>query len=212
MAITLVFIDDHPLFRKGLSHLLAEIPDINVVGQFSGPDELQAWLVGGGKADIALLDRNLGEIDGLTLVQQLKRHGIKVIMLTMAEEDHEIRDAIKQGVDGYVLKTSDAEQIMRAVQAVYQGDSLFPSHIMQKLASGDSLHGAFDKLSRRELEIVTFVARGLSNRAIGQSLGLSENTVRNHLRSILDKLGLTNRVQVATLALEQGLVKKHELI
>jgi DNA-binding NarL/FixJ family response regulator len=209
MAITLIFIDDHPLFRKGLGHLLAEVPDIAVAGQFPGPDELQAWLVGGGRADIALLDRSLGEMDGLTLVPQLKRHGIKVIMLTMAEEDHEIRDAIRQGVDGYVLKTSDAEQIMRAVRAVYQGDSLFPSHIMQKLAGG-GLHGAFDKLSRRELEIVTFVARGLSNRAIGLSLGLSENTVRNHLRSILDKLGLANRVQVATLALEQGLVKKHE--
>ena len=80
---------------------------------------------------------------------------------------------------------------------------------MQKMARGELMNGAFDKLSQRELEIVTYVARGLTNRAIGDTLNLSENTVRNHLRSILDKLGLANRVQVATLALKQGLVKSH---
>jgi DNA-binding NarL/FixJ family response regulator len=78
---------------------------------------------------------------------------------------------------------------------------------MQKRARGELMHGAFDKLSQRELEIVGYVARGLTNRAIGDTLNLSENTIRNHLRSILDKLGLANRVQVATLALKQGLAK-----
>jgi DNA-binding NarL/FixJ family response regulator len=85
---------------------------------------------------------------------------------------------------------------------------MLPSHIIQKMARGELGQGAFDKLSQREMEIVTYVARGMSNRAIGDALGLSENTVRNHLRSILEKLGLDNRVQVATLALEQGLVKR----
>jgi DNA-binding NarL/FixJ family response regulator len=211
MAISLILVDDHPLFRKGLTHLLEGNPDIVIAGEFADAEALKAWLEQGGQADIALLDRNLKETDGLALVPGLKSHGIRVVMLTIAEEDHEIRDAITQGVDGYVLKTSEPEHILRAIHAVHQGNSLFPAHVMQKLASGERLHGAFDKLSARELEIVTFVARGLSNRAIGNALGLSENTVRNHLRSILDKLGLSNRVQVATLALEQGLVKKQDI-
>ncbi|MBZ0093458.1 MAG: response regulator transcription factor [Sulfuricellaceae bacterium] len=210
MTISLVLIDDHPLFRKGLSHLLDNNAEIRVAGQFADAASLLQWLAEGGAADVALLDRNLQKSDGLDLVPDLKRHQIKVIMLTVAEEDHEIREAINRGVDGYVLKTSEPEQILRAIHAIHEGDSLFPAHVMQKMASGELMHGAFDKLSQREREIVTYVVQGMSNRAIGNALGLSENTVRNHLRSILDKLGLDNRVQVATLALKQGITKHQE--
>lgn len=158
---------------------------------------------------MALLDRGLPNGDGLSLVPELKHAGMRVVMLTIADEDHEIRDAIEQGVDGYVLKSSEPEQILQAIRTVHQGHSMLPAHIMQKLARGELAQGTFDKLSPRELEIVTYVARGMSNRAIGAALGLSENTVRNHLRSILDKLGLANRVQVATLALKEGLLKRY---
>ncbi len=210
MAISVVLVDDHPLFRKGLTHLLEGHPEVTVSAQFAEAAELRGWLAEGGKADLVLLDRNLKEADGLDLVPLLRAAGIKVIMLTVAEEDHEIRAAVKAGVDGYVLKTSEPEQILRAIQAVHQGDSLFPAHVLQKIASGEFAQGEFDRLSQREREIVTMVALVMSNSAIGQSLGLSENTVRNHLRSILDKLGLDNRVQVATLALERGLAKRGE--
>ncbi len=206
MNISIILIDDHPLFRKGLVHLLADNRGVTVAAEFADVLSVKDWLAQGGRADVALLDRTLGGEDGLDLVPDLKRHQIKTIMLTMADEDHEIRDAIEKGVDGYVLKTSEPEQILQAIHAVSQGASLYPSHVMQKIAQGKSLQGAFDKLSQRELEIVSYVARGLSNRAIGDALGLSENTVRNHLRSILDKLGLENRVKVATLALKYGVV------
>lgn len=208
MSIRVVLIDDHPLFRKGLEHLFDTHSDVQTVGQFADIESTRKWLAEGGAADVALLDRSLQETDGLSLVPDLKRRDIKVVMLTIADEDHEIRDAIERGVDGYILKSSEPEQIVQAIRSVYQGNSMLPSHIMQKMARGELGQGAFDKLSQRELEIVTYVARGMSNRAIGDSLGLSENTVRNHLRSILEKLGLDNRVQVATLALEQGLVKR----
>jgi DNA-binding NarL/FixJ family response regulator len=210
MTITVILIDDHPLFRKGLEHLFDNHPDVQTIGQFADIDSTRAWLAGGGKADVALLDRGLRDADGLALVPDLKRHNIKVVMLTIADEDHEIRDAIERGVDGYILKSSEPDQIVHAIRSVYQGHSMLPSHIMQKMARGELAQGAFDKLSQREMEIVTYVARGMSNRAIGDSLGLSENTVRNHLRSILEKLGLDNRVQVATLALEQGLLRRLE--
>lgn len=210
MTISVILIDDHPLFRKGLVHLLENHPEVNVIGEFADIASTNAWLANDGKADVALLDRTLRDEDGLDLAPALKQRNIKIIMLTIADEDYEIRDAIESGVDGYVLKTSEPEQILQAITAVHQGSSMFPNHVMQKMARGEGLHGFFDKLSPRELEIVTYVARGMSNRAIGDALGLSENTVRNHLRSILDKLNLDNRVQVATLALEHGIVKRKD--
>lgn len=209
MTINVVLVDDHPLFRKGLEHLLDNSTQVNIVGQFADIQSARTWLSTGGRADVVLLDRGLQGTDGLELVPDFKAQGIKVIMLTIADEDHEIRDAIERGVDGYILKSSEPEQIIQAIHSVHLGNSMLPSHIMQKIARGELMNGAFDKLSQRELEIVGYVARGLTNRAIGKTLTLSENTVRNHLRSILDKLGLANRVQVATLALKQGLVKTH---
>ena len=208
MAINVVLVDDHPLFLKGLEYLLQSHAEAKIAAQFPDIDSTRAWLNAGGTADVVLLDRSLRDTDGLTLVPDFKARGIKVIMLTIAEEDHEIRDALERGVDGYVLKSSEPEQIIQAILSVHIGNSMLPSHIMQKMARGELMQGAFDKLSPRELEIVSYVARGLSNRAIGDTLGLSENTVRNHLRSILDKLGLDNRVQVATLALKQGVFSR----
>lgn len=208
MTINVVLVDDHPLFLKGLEYLLQSHAEVKIAAQFADIDSTRTWLNGEGKADVALLDRSLRDADGLALVPDFKAHGIKVIMLTIAEEDHEIRDAIERGVDGYILKSSEPEQIIQAILSVHLGNSMLPSHIMQKMARGELMHGAFDKLSQRELEIVSYVARGLSNRGIGDALGLSENTVRNHLRSILDKLGLDNRVQVATLALKQGVFSR----
>lgn len=210
MTLRVILVDDHPLFRKGLEHLFANQPDVAIIGQFATLAAARQWLQEDGQADVVLLDRGLPDGDGLSLVADLKRAGLRVVMLTIADEDHEIRDAIERGVDGYILKSSEPEQILQAIRSVHAGHSMLPAHIMQKMARGELAQNVFDKLSQRELEIVTYVARGMSNRAIGETLGLSENTVRNHLRSILDKLGLANRVQVATLALEQGLVRRRD--
>lgn len=210
MTISVILIDDHPLFRQGLIRLFEGHKEVKIVGEFADLASARTWLGNGGKADVALLDRTLQEDDGLDLVPDLKAQSIRIIMLTIADEDYEIRIAIERGVDGYILKTSEPDQILQAIFSVNQGNSMFPTHIMQKIARGESMLGTFDRLSPREQEIVTYVARGLSNRGIGESLGLSENTVRNHLRSILDKLELKNRVQVATYALEHGIVKSRQ--
>jgi len=210
MPLSVILVDDHPLFRKGLLHLLENRPEITVSAQFANAVELREWLQHGGHADVALLDRTLGEVDGLDLVPELRKQNIKIIMLTMAEEDHEIRDAMEKGVDGYLLKSSEPDQIIQSIVAVSQGNSIFPAQILQKIARGELGPSIASRLSQRELEIVSYVARGLSNRAIGDTLGLSENTVRNHLRSILEKLEFDNRVQVATFALEHGLAKRSD--
>jgi DNA-binding NarL/FixJ family response regulator len=212
MSVSVILVDDHPLFRKGLLHLLENRTDVSVAAQFANAGSVREWLAQGGHADVALLDRSLGEENGLDLVPDLQRQRIKIIMLTMAEEDHEVRDAMEKGVDGYLLKSSEPDQIIQSIIAVTQGNSIFPAHVLQKIARGELMPSAASKLSPRELEIVAYVARGLSNRGIGESLGLSENTVRNHLRSILEKLGFDNRVQVATFALEQGLTRPGDVV
>lgn len=212
MTVSVILVDDHPLFRKGLLHLLENRTDVSVAAQFANAGGVREWLEQGGQADVALLDRTLGEENGLDLVPDLQRQRIKIIMLTMAEEDHEVRDAMEKGVDGYLLKSSEPDQIIQSIIAVSQGNSVFPAQVLQKIARGELGPSAASKLSPRELEIVAYVARGLSNRGIGEALGLSENTVRNHLRSILEKLGFDNRVQVATFAMEQGLTRPADAV
>jgi DNA-binding NarL/FixJ family response regulator len=206
MPVSVILIDDHPLFRKGLTHLLeSHGAGVSVAGQFAGIGEVTEWLQAGGRANVALLDRNLRDEDGLALVPELKRCGIKVIMLTVAEEPHEIRAALDRGVDGYVLKTSEPELILQTIFAVGQNLSARQAPVLDQSMQSKLTPDEGGKLTSRELEIVGLVAQGMSNKAIGDALGLSDNTVRNHLRSILEKLALDNRVQVATFALKHGI-------
>ncbi|GBL46655.1 transcriptional regulatory protein UhpA [Sulfuriferula multivorans] len=203
MTISILLIDDHPLTRLGIARSLENTPGMQVNAQCADIKSTREWLAStGSQADIALLDRILPDGDGLSLVQELKKRGIRTVMLTMAGEDFEISEAIEAGVDGYILKSADPEQLINAIQSVAQGNSMFPSHIMQKLARGELKQDVFSKLSQREREIVELVAQGLSNKAISSRLDLSENTVRNHLSNIMEKLGMQNRVQVATSALK----------
>ena len=127
MTISVVVVDDHPLFRKGLEHLLNAAAEVKIAGQFADIESTRAWLAAKGTADVVLLDRSLRDADGLVLVPDFKARGIKVIMLTIAEEDHEIRDAIERGVDGYILKSSEPEQIIQAIHSVHGGNSMLPS-------------------------------------------------------------------------------------
>jgi DNA-binding NarL/FixJ family response regulator len=137
------------------------------------------------------------------MVSDIRDAGMKVIMLTIADTDEEISEAISAGVDGYVIKSSEPDHVLSAIRNVCAGQSSFPLSIMQSMARGEIGHNALEVLTPREMEIVEFVKQGLSNKIIAYNLKLSENTVRNHLRNIMDKLGLRNRVQVATLAMKE---------
>jgi DNA-binding NarL/FixJ family response regulator len=192
----------------GVSGYISQAEDMNMKAQFADAQELRTWLVANNKADAALLDRSLPDADGLDLVSEIRDAGIKVIMLTIADTDEEIFEAIAAGVDGYVVKSSDPDLVLAAIRSVCDGQSSFPLNVMQKMARGE-LHGnALAALTAREMEIVGYVKEGLSNKKIAFRLTLSENTVRNHLRNIMEKLGLRNRVQVATLALKED-QKRH---
>jgi len=201
--INVVLVDDHPLLRMGVSNYINQAADFTLVAQLADGNGLRNWLKSGIKADVVLLDRSLPDVDGLDLVEEIKASGLKVIMLTIADSDEEISRAISAGVDGYVIKTSEPDQVIAAIRSVCEGQGSFPLDVMQRMARGEFNQSALDGLTARELQIVEFVKQGMSNKIIAYELKLSENTVRNHLRNIMEKLKLRNRVQVATLALER---------
>ena len=208
-TIHVLLVDDHPLLRLGVRRSLESEESLRVVGECADLASVRAWLSGGGKAEVAILDRSLPDGDGLEIVPQLKIAGMKVIVLTVEDADAEIRAAIEAGVDGYLLKSSDTEQITHALGMVVQDVGAFPPHVVQKLTRGSS-EDPLGRLSVRELEIAEYVAQGYSNKVIGAKLKLSDNTVRNHLANVMQKLNFHNRVQVATLVLQH--LKKHKRV
>lgn len=200
--IRILLIDDHPLIRLGVRHSVESLPDLAVSSECANLACVHEWLANGGKADVAVLDRSLPDGDGLELVPVLKAAGMKVIILTVEDGDEEIRAAIESGVDGYLLKSSDSDQIGHAIGMVLQDAGAFPPAILQKLYRAGAQDDPLSRLSAREMEIAEYVAQGYSNKVIGAKLNLSDNTVRNHLANIMQKLGYHNRVQVATLFLQ----------
>jgi DNA-binding NarL/FixJ family response regulator len=205
--VRVLILDDHPLLRLGLKRSLEGEESFSVAAECADLAALHAWLEGGGSADVAIVDRSLPDGDGLDVVPDLKSKGMKVIILTVEDADEEIRAAIDTGVDGYLLKSSDSEQIVHAIGIVLQDAGAFPPHVLQKISRGDT-DDPLAKLSQREMEIAELVAQGYSNKVIGAKLNLSDNTVRNHLANIMQKLNFHNRVQVATLVLQH--LKRHK--
>jgi DNA-binding NarL/FixJ family response regulator len=207
--IRVLIVDDHPLIRVGVRRSLESTEGITVVGECADLAAAREWLANSGKAEVVILDRSLPDGDGLEIVPLFKIGGMKVIVLTVEDADEEIRSAIEAGVDGYLLKSSDTDQIVHAIGIVLQDAGAFPAQILQKLSRGES-EDPLSKLSARELEIGEYVAQGYSNKVIGAKLNLSDNTVRNHLANIMQKLNFHNRVQVATLVLQH--LKRHKRI
>lgn len=203
-----MIVDDHPLIRLGTSNQIDQSADCTLVAQLSNGNQLLEWLEAGNEADVVLLDRFLPDGDGLDLVNDLKTRGLKVIVLTMADTDTEIAEAISHGVDGYLIKSCEPGQLNATIKNVCEGQSSFPNNVMQRMALGKFNQSELDSLTRRQLEIVEYVKQGMSNKVIARNLKLSENTVRNHMRYIMDKLKVKNRVQVAALGLKKD-NKKH---
>jgi DNA-binding NarL/FixJ family response regulator len=215
--IRIVIADDHPIFRDGLRKLLSLEEDFEVVGEANdGPEVLR--LLDELEPDILLLDLRMPGLDGLSVLQrlQLARKRTRIIVLTASEDKNEFVQAMKFGCSGIVLKQTATELLMKSIRKVHAGeiwlDSYTTAAVMRQFASvpdpapaGDRRGRGRSPLSQREREIVALVAQGYKNKEIAEKMFISEQTVKNHLHNIFDKLGVSDRLELALYAIHKGL-------
>ncbi|MDN5347432.1 MAG: hypothetical protein PWP65_996 [Clostridia bacterium] len=205
--LRLLLVDRHTLIRKGLLLLMSQWEGIEVVGEAEDGEkalELALKL----RPDIVLMDVNLPRLDGLKTTRRLKEAipEIKIIILTLNDDLDTLRAAIDAGAEGYLLKTVEPQQLYFILQEVARGEMPISAALTRKLLQDISNTHSGSILSHREKEILRLVARGLTNQEIAHCLYLSENTVKNHLRNIMEKLHTKNRLQAAHYARQIGLI------
>jgi len=213
-AIRVLIADDHVLFREGMRRLLDATPDLEVVGEAANGDET-VRLVEDLTPDVVLLDVVMPGLSGIEAARVIKATSprTRVIILTVYTDDEFLFEAIKAGAMGYLLKDATADDLVRAVRVVHQGEGLLAPAMAAKvfrefartMATTD-LSAVLTPLTPREGEILHHVAGGLANKEIAQRLGISERTVKNHLSNIMEKLHVNSRTQAAVYALRSGLV------
>lgn len=213
-VVGVLIVDDQTLIRTGLRTVIESDPTVRVVGEAGDGTEAVA-VARQTNPDVVLLDVQMPKTDGLVALRDLKAHlpRVRVVMLTMFDFDDYVVEALGQGASGFLLKTTSPAELLQAIHAVHAGRQFFAETVMNRLiesfvARGPVPHGipeALADLSRREIDVVRELARGLSNREIGSALHLSEATVKTYISRILAKLGLRDRVQLVITAHQCGL-------
>jgi DNA-binding NarL/FixJ family response regulator len=208
--IRIVVADDHPIFRDGLCRLLALEPDFEVVAQAQDGrqvlDVLQSL-----EPDILLLDLKMPGLDGLATLQKIQnsKHKTRVIVLTASEDKNEFVQAMKLGTQGIVLKQSATELLIKSIRKVHAGEIWLDSHttaaVMRQFATGADDLPAATVPSSSSREIVALVAQGFKNKEMAEKMFISEQTVKNHLHNIFDKLGVSDRLELALYAIHNNL-------
>ena len=214
-TIRIVIADDHPIFRDGLRKLLDTEDDMQIVGEVSDGKECMT-MIGKLKPDILLLDLRMPEKDGLTLLEEMNFDSLptRVIVLTATEDDRDVVRAMRLGARGVVLKQSATDLLIKSIHKVYGGeiwlDKRMTAEVMKAFAKSAEGGPRRDKplLSDREKEIVQLVAQGFRNREIGEKLFISEQTVKNHLHNIFDKLGVSDRLELALYAIHHRIAEQ----
>lgn len=203
--IRLIIADDHPVVRAGLEGMLASQPDFEIVGEASSGAEAVA-LAAAFHPDVVLMDLRMAGLDGVAATTQIRKQQpeIPVLVLTTYDSDADIRRAIEAGATGYVLKDTPRDQLFSAIRAVAQGKSILAPSVLTRLLRHMQTP-VEEALSAREIEVLTLVARGASNKEIARGLHISEATVKSHLIHIFSKLGVADRTAAVTIALERGL-------
>jgi len=205
MELIRVFVvDDHPVVRRGIASLFDCEEDMTIVGS-AGSGREAIDMLRNIPVDVVITDMRMKGMDGDQFVTALLKEfpAIRTAVLTNFHSDEEIFRAIKAGVRAFLLKTAPMEEITAAVRIIHGGDKYIPEHIAAQLAS----RVYRDELSGREMQILQLLTQGFTNREIGMELGISENTVRNHMNHLLDKLDSRDRTGAVTVALRQGLVR-----
>ena len=215
-TIRVVIVDDHALFRRGLDLVLSEEPDIKVVGEAA--DGIEAVHRAEEMApDVVVMDVRMPRSTGIEAARRIRERlpETKVIMLTVSDSEEDLYAAVKAGASGYLLKEISIEELADAVRAVARGHSLISPSMASKLLTefnalvqqAEERHRSLlPSLTARELDVLKLVAKGLSNREISEELYISENTVKNHVRNILEKLHLHSRMEAVVYAMREKLL------
>jgi len=202
--IRVLIADDHTTVLAGLASIINLQPDMLVVAEaINGREAVDLWRKH--SPDVILLDLRMPILDGVGALHEIRRQdaAVRVIVLTTFDTDNEIYQAVKAGAKGYLLKDTRREELLACIRQVNAGETCIPPALVQKLAAG--LSSAV--LSDRELEVLTLVAHGQSNKEIGVNLCISEFTVKGHLRNIFTKLNVLSRTEAITAASRRGLVQ-----
>ena len=211
----ILLVDDHTLLRKGIAALLEQREDMTIVGEAkNGLEAIQAAreLL----PDVILMDIDMPKCNGLEATRRIKRElpHVKIVMLTVADDNRNLFEAIKSGAQGYLLKNLEPYQLYDLLESISRDESPLSGAMATKILNefthpgSDSQQepGVVDALTAREIGILELVVDGLTNKRIASELHISENTVKIHLRNILEKLHLQNRIQAAVYAVRKGLV------
>jgi two-component system NarL family response regulator len=211
--------DDHALFRRGLEMVLDEEQDIELVGQASDGTEAVVR-ARESLPDVVLMDIRMPKTSGIEAARAMKEAApsAKIVMLTISDEEEDLFEAIRAGASGYLLKDIPLDEVADAVRAVHGGQSLInPSMAGKLLTEFATLAGRDEeerpqqipapKLTEREMEVLKLVARGMNNRDIAKELFISENTVKNHVRNILEKLQIHSRMEAVMIAVREKLIE-----
>jgi DNA-binding NarL/FixJ family response regulator len=216
--IRVLVVDDHALFRRGLEMVLIQEPDIEVVGEASDGEEAVA-MVSDLTPDVVLMDVRMPRGSGIEACTAIKDlvPSARIVMLTMSDEEGDLYEAIKAGASGYLLKEIPTYEVAAAIRAVHDGQSLISPAMAGKLLTEfasmmrdtpeQPAATRAPRLTDRELEVLKLVARGLNNRDIAKELYISENTVKNHIRNILEKLQLHSRMEAVVYAVREKLLE-----
>lgn len=196
--------DDHVTVTAGLASIIGLQPDMTVIAEAAnGREAVDLWRHH--RPDVALLDLRMPVLDGVGAIAEIHQEdaAARVIVLTTYDTDNEIYRAIKAGAKGYVLKDARREELLDCIRRVSRGETCIPQSLVEKLAAGVSS----ETLTGRELDVLTLLARGKSNKEIGGNLYISETTVKAHLRSIFTKLNVLSRTEAIAAASRRGLVQ-----
>lgn len=215
MKLKVIIIDDHTLFREGLQRLLVR-HDIDVTASVSnGEDGYKA--IEKNTPDIVLLDLRMPNVSGIEVLKNIRqtRNNLPVVMLTTSDDEKDLIDALRNGASGYLLKDMEPDNLVVALKDVLKGETIVAPNLVQILAKfhqGDNteinINNLINTLTPRESEILELLAEGQSNKLIAKNLGISDGTVKLHVKSILRKLEIHSRVEAAVIAVEHGLKKK----